>query len=264
MTIVVKIGGAVGNSTEPLLAEMSHRPDVVLVHGGSAEIDQLGAEMGRPSEYYTSPSGVVSRRNDPSHLEVVVLALAGKVQTSLVAGLARHGVAAVGLSGVDGGLLRARRKEGARALVEGHVLRVANDASGDIESVNADLLWLLLGRGLLPVVGPPAVTAKGEIVNVDADRVAARIACALGATDLIFLTNVSGLLRHRDDPASRVRRVSRAEIPSALEWAQGRMRKKVLAARDALEGGVGCVAISASDAPDPIGGALNGTGTVFA
>jgi acetylglutamate/LysW-gamma-L-alpha-aminoadipate kinase len=262
MTIVVKVGGATGNALDPVLANLSTRSDFVLVHGGSAEVDRIGTELGRPSEYYTSPSGVVSRRSDAAHLEVVVLALSGKVQTDLVAGFARHGVLAVGLSGVDGRLLLARRKEGARAVVDGHTVRLADDLSGTVEQVNVGLLRLLLGAGFVPVVGPPALTSSGEVVNVDADRVAAHVAVGLGAEALVFLTNVPGLLRDKDDPTTVVSQVRRDEIEASLPFAQGRMRKKLLAAREALQGGVPRVVIASSQHPDPVDRALRGEGTV--
>jgi [amino group carrier protein]-L-2-aminoadipate 6-kinase len=265
VTLVVKVGGAPGNGLDGLLDEIAQRPDrdLVLVHGGSDEVDRLGAALGRPSEYYTTPTGVVSRRSDPAHLEVLVLALAGAVQTRLVAALAGRGVGAVGLSGVDGGLLRARRKDGARAVVDGRVVVVKDDRSGTIESVNADLLRVLLARGLLPVVGPPAITATGEVVNVDADRVAAAVAVALGAEALLLLTNVPGLLRDPKDSATLLPTVSGSEIDSVLPLAAGRMRKKVLAARTALEGKVRRVVVAPSHGPTPIAHALAGSGTVF-
>ena len=263
MTIVVKVGGALGNRLDPVLVELARRSDFVLVHGGSEEIDRWGSALGRPSEYYTSPSGVVSRKSDAAHLEVVVLALAGKVQTEIVAGLARQGKRALGLSGVDGQLLLAARKQGARAVVDGRVVRVANDLSGTIEQVNDRLLRLLLDAGISPVVGPPAITSDGEVVNVDADRAAARIAIALRAESLVLLTNVPGLLRDRDDPASLVPRVAKGEIEAALGLAQGRMRKKLFAAKEALEGGVPLVAIASSAKADPVAGALRGGGTLL-
>ncbi len=264
MTIVVKIGGASGNTLDPLVADLAGRRDYVLVHGGSDRVDRLGEAMGRPAEYYTSPSGVVSRRSDPAHLEVVVLALAGGVQTEIVAALFRRGVRAVGLSGVDGGLLLARRKEGAREAVGGRVLRLADDRSGTVERVDATLLRALLGLGIVPVVGPPAITAQGEIVNVDADRVAAEVATALGAQALLLLTNVPGLLRDRTDPTTLVRSVPREGGDEFLAMAAGRMRKKVLAARAAVAGGVPRVVIGTSQGIDPVRRALAGEGTVFA
>ncbi|HTT73287.1 MAG TPA: [LysW]-aminoadipate kinase [Thermoplasmata archaeon] len=263
MTLVVKVGGAAGNELQPVLEELAHRTDYVLVHGGSSEVDRLGAALGRPAQYYTSPSGVVSRKSDPDHLEVLVLALPGAVQTEIVARLTGLGVRAVGLSGVDGGLLTARRKEGARAVEDGRVVVLRDDRSGSIEHVRADLLRLLLDAGWVPVVGPPAVTPQGEVVNVDADRAAAAVAGALGAETLVLLTNVPGLLRNKDDPATRIPHVARTEIESVVPLAAGRMRKKVLAARDALEAGVGRVVIAGSSGPEPVARALRGEGTVF-
>lgn len=264
MTIVIKVGGAVGNEVEPVLANLSSRSDFVLVHGGSAEIDRLGSRLGVPSAYYTSPSGVVSRRSDSTHLEVVVLALSGKVQTELVAGLGRHGITAVGLSGVDGRLILARRKEHARAMVDGRVVRLADDRSGSVESVNVDLLRLLLRAGVAPVVGPPAVTPSGEVVNVDADRIASRVAGALHAESLVFLTNVPGLLKDKDDPTTVIGRIERSQLEASLAYAEGRMRKKLLAAQEALDGGVAQVVIASSQGPHPVDRALKGEGTVIA
>jgi len=263
VTLVVKVGGAVGNSLDSVISDLAGRKDYVLVHGGSKEVDQLGAALGRPAEYYTSPSGVVSRRSDAAHLEVVVLALAGKVQTDIVAAFAKRGVRAVGLSGVDDRLLLARRKEGTRAVVGGRTVHLTDDLSGTVEKVNDGLLRLLLGAGIAPVVGPPAVTASGEVVNVDADRAAAQVAVALGAEALLLLTNVPGLLRDADDPTSLIPRVGPQAFEEALGFARGRMRKKLLAAREAREGGVPKVVIAPSDGSAPVEQALLGHGTVF-
>ncbi|HYB79191.1 MAG TPA: [LysW]-aminoadipate kinase [Thermoplasmata archaeon] len=261
MTIVVKVGGALGNALDGVLDDLASRRDFVLVHGGSNEVDRLGEALGRPSEYYTSPSGVVSRRSTPDHLEVVTLALAGKVQTEIVRALEQRGTPAVGLSGVDGRLLLARRKEGAREVVDGRTLRVANDFAGSVEAVNAQLLDVLLHSGFAPVVGPPAITADGEVVNVDADRVAAQVAIAVRAEALLLLTNVPGLLRDPDDPASVVPRASLERFDEFLALAKGRMRKKLLAAREAREGGVGRVVIASSAGANPVVAALRGGGT---
>ncbi len=263
MTIVVKVGGAAGNALDPVLDELATRTDYVLVHGGSDEVDRLGAALGRPAEYYTSPSGVVSRKSTPAHLEVVVLALAGAVQTRLVAGLTARGRVAVGLSGVDGRLLRAHPKQGARAQVDGRVVRVEDDRSGILDPVDPTVLRLLMGVGIVPVVGPPAADAHGELLNVDADRVAAAVAVALSAEALVLLTNVTGVRRDPEDPASLISRVARTEIDTVLSCAGGRMKKKVLAASDALTGGVASVVIASSQGKDPVARALSGGGTVF-
>lgn len=263
MTVVVKVGGALGNEIEPTLAELATRSEVVLVHGGSEEVDRVSTALGRPTRYYTSPSGVVSRYTDPAHLEAVVMALCGNVQTELVRALGARGVRAVGLSGVDAGIVQARRKEGQRAVENGRVFRLTDDRSGSLETVRPELLRLLLASGYLPVIGPPAITASGEIVNVDADRVAAAVASALRAEALVLLTNVPGLLRDLRDPTSRVARVDRSNQEEALKLGQGRMHKKVRAALEATQGGVPRAIIASSSASEPIRRALEGEGTVF-
>jgi len=98
---------------------------------------------------------------------------------------------------------------------------------------------------------------------VDADRAAARVAVALKAEALLLLTNVPGLLRDPGDPTSLIARVEHDEFESALELARGRMRKKLLAAREARDGGVPTVVIAPSGGPEPVGRALAGHGTVF-
>lgn len=261
--IVVKIGGAAGNSVGPTLDDLARRQDFVLVHGGSESVDRVSQAMGVPATFYTSPSGVVSRRCDPAHLAAAVLALSGEVQTSLVAELGRRGVRALGLSGVDGRLLTARRRTNARAVIDGKVVRLADDLSGAIEAADGTLLRSLLDLGLVPVVGPPAMTLEGEVVNVDADAVAAKVAGALGAEALVLLTNVPGLLRSPADRTSVIPRVARDDLPAAIELAGGRMKKKLHAAGEALRAGVGRVVIAPSDARAPVSDALSGGGTVI-
>ena len=263
VTTVVKIGGATGNDPTPVLREIAGRRDCILVHGGSADADGLAERIGRPVRTFVSPSGVVSRRTDAAQLEVIIWAIAGGVQTRLVSALNAAGARAVGLSGVDGATLLARRKEGTRAVEEGRVVRIPDDRSGTIEHADPTAVLALLSAGFVPVIGPPAITASGEVVNVDADRAAAAIAVAVGASHLALLTNVPGLLRDPEDPASIVPEVSRDRFDEVAPWAHGRMKKKLLAAREALVGGVRTVTISASQREAPIAHALAGEGTTF-
>src|SRR2546425_6494420 len=136
--MVVKVGGAEGNDIDNVLIDLAPRRDYVLVHGGSNEVDRLAEALGRPTRYMTSPSGVVSRYTDKETMEVFTMALAGKLNTAIVARLQSLGAPAVGLSGVDGGLLTGRPKEAVRAVDNGRVLLVKDAHSGPLEQVNAD------------------------------------------------------------------------------------------------------------------------------
>lgn len=261
--MVVKVGGANGNDVDNVLVDLAPRKDYVLVHGGSNEVDRLSEALGQTPKFLTSPSGVVSRYTDEKTMEVFTMALPGKMNTEIVARLQSLGAKAIGLSGADGGLLIGRRKEAVRAVENGRTMLVKDDHSGTVDQVNAELLHVLLGAGYVPVISPPAMTARGELINADADRVAAMVAVALKAEVLILLTNVPGLLREPSDPTTLIPEVSRDRLEHFMNFAYGRMKKKLLAAKEALEGGVPKVIIASSKNADAVERALSGQGTVL-
>src|SRR2546427_8313090 len=110
--MIVKVGGADGNDIDNVLIDLAPRKDFVLVHGGSKEGDALAEALGRPPKFLTSPSGVVSRYTDKDTMDVFTMALAGQLNTQIVARLRGLGANPLGLSGEDGGLLPGRRQEG--------------------------------------------------------------------------------------------------------------------------------------------------------
>jgi acetylglutamate/LysW-gamma-L-alpha-aminoadipate kinase len=192
------------------------------------------------------------------------MAMAGSINVGLVAALQANGVPAVGLSGVDGGLATGRRKAAIRAVDGGRVKVIRDDRSGTVESVNVGLLRTLLSSGYTPVVSPPILDAiDHRPLNVDADRLAAKVAASLRAEALLLLTNVSGVLADPSDPASLVREIPRAALQEHGRRTGGGMRKKLLAAAEALDGGVRTVVIGDSRRPDPVMAALRGEGTVI-
>jgi len=261
--MVCKVGGANGNDIDSVLIDLANRKDWVMVHGGSKEVDDLADKLGRPPKFLTSPSGVVSRYTDAATMEIFTMALAGKLNTQIVARLRALGANAIGLSGEDGGLLVGRRKEAVRAVDNGRVLLVKDDHSGTVDSVNTELLSVLLRSGYTPVISPPAITASGELINTDADRVAGMVAAALGADTLLLFTNVPGLLREPADPSTLIREVPKDRLDHFMNFAYGRMKKKLFAAKEAIEGGVDRVVIASSQVEDPVERALSGLGTVI-
>jgi acetylglutamate/LysW-gamma-L-alpha-aminoadipate kinase len=267
-TIVVKLGGTEGVDFSAIcqdvvaLLEQGHR--IVLVHGGSAEANALGEAVGCPPRFVTSPSGFTSRYTDRKTLEIFVMAVNGKVNTLLVEQLQSLGINAFGLSGLDGRLMQAKRKESIRIIENGKKKILRDDYTGTIETVDANLLQTLLAGGYTPVVAPMAISEKGEALNVDADRAAAEIAAAMQADTLLLLTAVPGLLKHFPDENSLIKTLSQSQLDSAIELAQGRMKKKVLGAQEALQGGVGQVIIADGRVENPISNALVGNGTSIA
>jgi acetylglutamate/LysW-gamma-L-alpha-aminoadipate kinase len=262
---VVKCGGAQGVAEGRVCADVAalirDGCRVVLAHGGSADTDRLAGRLGVPQRRLVAPDGVVARYTDEATLEVLTLALAGAVKPRLVGLLAGEGVAAVGLTGLDGGLLLARRKGAQRTLVDGRVVVVRDNHCGLLVAVNAQLLRALLDAGFLPVVSPPALADDGGAVNVDADRAAAAVAAALDASTLVLLTRAPGVLRDPADASSALETCTLPPSGSPPTWAEGGMALKLVAAREALVQGVREVVVADGAGERPVLEALAGAGT---
>ena len=173
------------------------------------------------------------------------------------------GINAFGLCGLDGRLMQATRKDSIQSVENGKRKIIRDDYTGKIGTVNCELLMLLLNAGYLPVIAPVAVSKKGEALNVDADRAAAMVASALKAETLILLTAVPGLMENFPDESTVIRQLPQSQLAAATEAAQGRMKKKVLSAQEALRGGVSRVIIADGRIQTPISKALAGMGTVI-
>ncbi len=260
--MVVKIGGGAGVDMAACAQGIAAVRDrrLVVVHGVSAALDQLCAARGVPARVLTSPTGHSSRYTDPVTRDLFVEA-AGEVNAELCAHLAAYGARAHGMRG-DQTPIRATRKDAVRAVVDGRVRIVRDDYTGAIAGVDAAPIRAALDAGCIPVVAPLARSAEG-LLNIDGDRAAAAVAAALGAELLVILSNVRGLYRHFPDEASFVPHVRVGEIDRALEWAGGRMKRKVLGASEALAGGVGRAVIADGRLPGAVARALAGEGTVF-
>lgn len=201
----------------------------VLVHGGGPEIESLLKRIGKESRFV---GGL--RYTDEETMEIVQMVLAGKVNKDIVSLVQQEGGKALGLCGIDGGLLQGRRLR-----LEGEDLGLV----GDVTSVNTTVLTDALDRGYVPVVSTVALgieDAKGEALNVNADTAAAQIAAALGAEKLVLMTDVRGILRDVQDPDSLIKELRRSELDDLIR--QGIVNKgmipKVDCCRLALDGGV--------------------------
>lgn len=248
-TMVIKIGGEIAADAAALdslaqdLSLLTHvNIRVVLVHGGGPQASKLSRELGH------EPRMVQGRRvTDEATLDIAKMVFAGRINVDILSALRRHGVRGVGLSGLDADILSARRRPptemtdqatGESELVDfGHV--------GDITGVDTDLLSLLVREGYVPVVSSLAGDAEGNTLNVNADTVASVLAGDLGASKLITLTSVPGLLRDKNDPTSLIRRltVSEARALMATGSIVGGMVPKITTLVEALEGGVGAAVL---------------------
>lgn len=263
--LVVKLGGGANLDIDAVLRDLAtlQRP-WVLVHGGNAELNDVSERLGHKPRFVTSPGGYTSRVTDLETVKLIQMVYRGRINGDLVLRLQALGVNAIGLSGVDGRLWQAERKEAIRVVENGRKFLLRDDYTGKIVRINTDLLRLLLDNGYRPVLTLPALASDGTAVNVDGDRAAAAVAAALGAEELVILSNVPGLLRDVNDPTSLIRSIAKADLASGQSVALDRMKKKLLGAEEALAGGVQRVILGSANRPTPVQDALAGNGTVIA
>jgi acetylglutamate kinase len=229
-TIVVKFGG--NAMVDPALAQ-TFADDIVLlqavglqvvvVHGGGPQIGDLMARLGKEPEFRDG-----LRVTDAETLDIARMVLVGKINREIVSAVNAHGPLAVGISGEDAGLILA----GARDPDLGFV--------GDVHGVNPQIIERLLAEKLIPIVSTIGADATGQSYNINADTVAGAIASALGAEKVIYLTDVTGLLRDVDNPESLISRVDAKELRRLIDdgTLTGGMIPKVRACVEALDGGV--------------------------
>ncbi len=264
-TFVVKAGGAVfadPAGTRALIEQIAilHHLGikVVLVHGGGPQLDEMQRSLG------IEPRMVGGRRvTDERSLDVTVMVLNGLINTRILATCRELGVSAVGISGIDAGLVRARR----RPPVEVNGQSVDYGLVGDVEAIDPSVLIRQLEAGLMPVVSPLSSDGEGCVLNINADTIAARIGAALGAEKLILCTGAPGILEDLSDPGSLVSYTDLAglaRLQASGSFADG-MLPKATAIEGALRGGVKRVHVISYKVPDSLLAEVftnEGTGTL--
>jgi len=233
--IVVKYGGNAMQSDELkkaviediiLMACVGIR--TVLVHGGGPEIEAMLKKIGKESRFING-----LRYTDEETMDIVQMVLCGKVNKEITALIEKNGGSAIGLCGIDGGMLKARRMKGEADL----------GLVGEIEQVNVEPLTSILESGAIPVISSVAYGIgedEGKALNINADIAAAKIAAALGAEKLVLMTDVRGILRDIKDDNSLIKAVERPQLDALKK--EGILTKGMIPKADccalALDGGV--------------------------
>jgi acetylglutamate kinase len=233
-TLVIKYGGAAMEKADLkeqfardvlLLRLVGIRP--VIVHGGGPQIGALMKRLGKEPHFVGG-----MRVTDPETMEIVEMVLGGKINKEIVGLINVHGAHAVGLSGKDGNLLRARKR--LHRMPDGSTVDIG--LVGDVETVNADMIRLLVEAGHIPVIAPIGVGTKGETYNINADLVAGDVAAALRAEKLIHLTDVQGI---KGEDGAHISRLTKREAERLIKAnvIDGGMLPKVESSLKAIEGG---------------------------
>ncbi|MDF2633783.1 MAG: Acetylglutamate kinase [Pelosinus sp.] len=239
-TVVIKYGGNAMINSElknsviqdiTLLKYVGMRP--IVVHGGGPEITSVLNKFGKKTEFV---SGL--RVTDEETVSIAEMVLVGKINTEIVNLLNRHGSKAVGLSGKDANLIKAK-KHFAEVHENGKVNMVDIGFVGEVESINTDILNTLIDSGYIPVIAPIGVGKNGESYNINADYVAGEVAGALGAEKLLMLTDVEGIYRDYQDKSSFISSLSLEEAQQMIAdgCIGGGMIPKVETCIKALQGG---------------------------
>ena len=196
---------------------------VVLVHGGGPEISEMLGKIGKKSEFVNG-----LRVTDGETVDIVQMVLAGKVNKSLVNIIESKGGGAIGLSGIDGHMIEAKVKDPALGYV------------GEITAVNVKPVLDVIEKGYIPVVSTIGCDSDGNVYNINADTAAAKIAGELGAASLISMTDICGILKDKDDPATLIPKITISYAPELIEQGiiSGGMIPKVECCINAVKWGV--------------------------
>jgi acetylglutamate kinase len=267
-TFVVKAGGGVfadSSATRVLVEQIAilhyFGVRVVLVHGGGPQLTEVAAALGVPTRM------VEGRRiTDAKSIDVTAMVLNGLINTRLLAICRDLNIDAVGISGVDAGLVRAHKRPPLPLAANGELVDFG--FVGDIDAIDPAVLKKLLDNALMPVVSPLSADATGTLLNINADTVAAAIGAALAAEKLILCTGAPGILGSLDDPGSLISYTDLQGLRRLREEgciADG-MLPKARAIEDAIRGGVRRVHVVSYRSPEGILGEVftnEGTGTLI-
>jgi acetylglutamate/LysW-gamma-L-alpha-aminoadipate kinase len=261
---VVKIGGAEGNRLEPLMSELADRVSSgekwAVVHGASGIMDRMCKDRGVEIRMIMSPSGYRSRfvgEAERSIFEEAAMEYGAAIKRVLSEAGANAERMTSGVSGV-----RARRKDVLRENANGRIRVVRGNYSGTVERVEALAVREAMDRGVIPILPPLGFDGEsGLAINIDGDRLAAALSVGLRADAMIIMSNVPGLMKDVNIPESRIGSGSLKNWDVLEHYAHGNMKRKLLACKEALEGGTPKVYLADGRVETPISHALGGDAT---
>jgi [amino group carrier protein]-L-2-aminoadipate 6-kinase len=255
--IVIKIGGSIveGLHLSALvdIKSIAENEKLIFVHGGGKEVTAIATKLGKEQKFIISPGGVRSRYTDKETANIYTMVMSGKINKAIVGMLVRQGINAVGIAGIDGGVLKADRKKKLLIVNEkGRKMIIDGGYTGKINAVDPALIYNLVDNGFVPVISPIALSEEFDFLNVDGDRAAAYVAGSIKADKVIFITNVNGLMLNEKLVTSMTLNQAKEALPKIGFG----MEKKVLACIEALEMGVKEVIIASGQVENPLSTAM--------
>jgi acetylglutamate/LysW-gamma-L-alpha-aminoadipate kinase len=261
--VIVKLGGGRTLNVEGMARDLAGLDErAILVHGANALRDELAEKLGVTRRTIVSASGYESVFTDESTIDLQLMAYAGLRNKRVVEALLMAGVRAVGLTGLDGGVIRGRRNPGIRSR-EGDRVLIRRDLSGKPSSVNEPLLRSLMDAGYTPVLTVPIADENGCAINTENDDVVALLQGVFKATTVIQLIEAPGFLADPGDPGSVIPRLSPAEVAVWKDRVPGRIKRKLHAIGKLLASEPARIVLADGRVEHPLREALAGKGTVI-
>ncbi|MHA1836299.1 MAG: [LysW]-aminoadipate/[LysW]-glutamate kinase [Candidatus Odinarchaeia archaeon] len=261
MRIVTKIGGTIIlenlDSIAKDTAQLTDGNEIIYVHGGAKIVNEISEKMGKKPEFIVSPSGSRSRYTDKETIEIFEMAMSGRANKNIVRAFINAGLKAVGLTGIDGEMIIAKRKKKLKVKKGNKILLIEGGYTGKVQEVDPTILDLLVKANYIPVIASLAIGLENEPLNIDADRAAANVAGAVKADVLLLLTDVPGVL---DNKGNLIKHIKFSELDKVRSEVGFGMEKKILATKEALERGVKKVLIASGKAEKPLSEALTEEG----
>jgi acetylglutamate/LysW-gamma-L-alpha-aminoadipate kinase len=261
--IIIKIGGGKEINLEAIVRDLSNlKEKFIIVHGANALRDKLAEKVGNPKKVITSASGYSSVLTDEESLDIMMMSYSGLKNKRIVELCHQSGINAVGLTGLDGKVVQGRRNKGIRVRENGK-LKIVRDFSGKPNSINTDLLNLLIDNGYIPVLTVPLIDENNFAINSENDDIVALLKDSLNADKVIQLIEAPGFLSDPNNQESLIKRIKKEDLPKKEESVSGRMKRKIHSLNKLFSNGLGTVHISDGRTETPVSDALNGKGTII-
>lgn len=259
--IIIKIGGGKDINAEGIIKDLSKLDEkFIIIHGANYVRDELISKLGNSKKIITSVSGYDSVFSDETAIDTMMMAYAGLRNKRIVEMCQQNGINAVGLSGLDGKVIRGKRNQGIRIREDGKV-KIVRDFSGKPKEINVELLKLLMNNGYTPVLCVPIIDENNFAVNSENDDIVNVLQSALRADKIIQLIEAPGFLDDKNDPDSLIKKITKSELLEKEEKSEGRMKRKMHALTKLFEEGAAEVYISDGRSEHPLEDALAGKGT---
>ncbi len=261
--IVIKIGGGEKINVKGIISELKLLNDkLIIVHGANFLRNELAKKLNTEIKTITSVKGFSSVLSDDSLIDLQLIAYAGLKNKRIVELCQQHGINAIGLTGLDGNLIKGKQNKGIRVRENGK-LKIVRDNSGKPFEINKELLTLLLDNGYTPVITVPIISEDGKALNSENDDIVSLLSNSLQVNKVIQFIEAKGLLENPSDENSVIPNLNKAELLQKVETSKGRIKRKLYAIQKLFENPNMEIIISDGRLDNPISEILNNGGTII-